>query len=94
MKIFCFFKILILKQYYIRKPKKELQQEDQSPGKDALNLFKQNQKLKEDTITEQIKNGGTMLKQDSKHASEVIQGQDDHIKQRNEKKVKKFENAI
>ncbi|CAD8175040.1 unnamed protein product [Paramecium pentaurelia] len=80
---------------FVSKPKKETQSEDQSPGKEALNLFKQKQKLKEDTITEQVKNGGTMLKQDSKHASDVIQGQDDqHIKQRNEKKNKKFVNGI
>ncbi|CAD8180102.1 unnamed protein product [Paramecium octaurelia] len=35
-----------------------------------------------------------MLKEYSKHASDVVQGQDDHIKQRNEKKNKKFVNGI
>ncbi|CAK80969.1 unnamed protein product (macronuclear) [Paramecium tetraurelia] len=52
-------------------PKKEYQSQDQRPGMKAINLFKQKQNLEVDNITEQIKKGGTMLKQDSKHADVI-----------------------
>ncbi|KAM3140827.1 hypothetical protein pb186bvf_007054 [Paramecium bursaria] len=78
---------------FVSKPKKEKPEEDGQDSSEsqskALNLFKQKQKIKEDTITERV--NGTLLKEDKKQSNIIQENQvSDPIRQRNEKKNKKF----